>query len=565
LPGLEPITIDTVMSGGGIANEVARDRHLQARILWIDATANVDKINQEGKIYLLVQQIKMAGFNTIVMDVKPLSGQTLYPSAYAPRLTEWKGQNVLDPTFDPLKYMVKDAKEAGLSILVSLNAFSEGHQLFHVGPGYDRPDEQTVIYEPRVLLQSPAGAIRPCSPDINVMPTDEGQIGIFLDPRKLGTMPAHSYGMILAPRNRVLSWFEADQMPTPLVIPKGGALLVGQGLAADFLRSNSFANRVLPYTTVPSLVPIGLRPNRQYPLMMNPNDPAVQDYELKIVREVVSNYPIDGVIYDDRLRYSGLDGDFGPLTQVQFEQFVGRKVTWPVDIYNYSVTTNLVRGIVPGKYFDAWLAFRALTIRNYVARVRALIKGLRPTALLGVYAGSWYGEYQNLGSNWASSDFRAGFWALTNTYRKTGFARLLDFLITGCYYPISTVHQAYAEGAPLGNNVESAGALSNRAVRDATWTYAGIALSDFKDNPGGLLAALSAACATTQGVMVFDLSHDIEPMWPVFTQAFSTPRLAPHTDPAALALVRKRREALDQTKTPEDPVIIMAGAAGVGQ
>jgi hypothetical protein len=565
LPGLAPILIDREMSGGGIANNVARDRRLQARIIWVDATANVEKINSEEKIVGLVAQIKRAGFNTIVLDVKPISGQTLYPSQYAPRLTEWKGQHVLDASFDPLRIMAREAKSNGLSILVSLNAFSEGHQLFHSGPGYDKIAQQTVLYEPRVVLQSTNGTTRPCMGELNALPPDEGQVGIFLDLKKLGPVPTGSYLLVLGPRNIVVAGYDAEHAASIPALPKGGALLIGTGLAGDFLKTNSTPGRKLPYITVPTMVPISERPNRQYPLMMNPNDPAVQDYELQFVRELLSNYPIDGLIYDDRLRYVGLDGDFGPVTQAAFEKFVGHPTQWPTNVYSFTVTTAMNRGISPGPDFDAWLAFRALTLRNYLARVRALMKSVRPTAVLGVYAGSWYGEYWGLGSNWASTEFRAGFWSSTNTYRKTGFARLLDFLITGCYYPIATVHGAMAQGIPMGNCIEAAAALTNRAARDSCWTYSGIALSDFKDNPEGLLEALEAACAVTQGVMVFDLSHDIEPMWPVFAQAFASNRLPPHLDATGLALMRKQREVADLAKTPEAPVIIMAGTSGVGQ
>jgi hypothetical protein len=120
------------------------------------------------------------------------------------------------------------------------------------------------------------------------------------------------------------------------------------------------------------------------------------------------------------------------------------------------------------------------------------------------------------------------------------------------------------KGREIGNTVESAGTLTNRLVRDTSWTYAGIMLSDFKDNPDGLLDAMQAACGSTQGVMVFDLSHDIEPMWPVFAQAFSQPRTAPHDRKDVLALVRQRRAALDKQGIKDPPIIISAGSSGTG-
>src|SRR5512141_2577819 len=91
LAGIPPVLMDTFGYGANIANMVAAKHHLQARMMWIDATANIDRYNTEEKIVSLVQEIKNAGFNTITLDVKPISGQVIYPSQYAPKLTAWKG------------------------------------------------------------------------------------------------------------------------------------------------------------------------------------------------------------------------------------------------------------------------------------------------------------------------------------------------------------------------------------------------------------------------------------------------------------------------------------------
>jgi hypothetical protein len=65
--------------------------------------------------------------------------------------------------------------------------------------------------------------------------------------------------------------------------------------------------------------------------------------------------------------------------------------------------------------------------------------------------------------------------------------------------------------------------------------------------------------------MVFDLSHDIEPMWPVFKQAFVIKAKAPHLSPAVLTDARKRRQALELRGYKERPMIVVAGAPGAGQ
>lgn len=566
LPGAPSIVIDRLLSGGGIANMVARSRGLQSRVIWIDGTANIDRINSEDKLVTLISRIKDSGFNTIIWDGKPISGQTLYPSNMAPRMTKWRAAT-MPIDFDPLRIMSREAKRQGLMLFVSLNAFSEGHQILQVGPGYSKLSQQTVLYEPRVILRSvTGGSVFPCASELNALPTDASQIGIFTDAAKLPKFPiADTFAVSLAPRNRIVDGFDGTMAGTGVpTIPKGGAVLVGRGLAAEFLRRNAVHGRTLPYGAVPSLVPISKRPQREIPLMMNPNNPDVQSYELEIARELVTNYQIDGIVYDDRLRYAGIDGDFGADSRLAFESFVGHKVDWPEAVYTWSIATNLTKGVVPGPEWDAWLAFRALTIRNYLARVRHVLKLANPTAQLGVYSGSDYGSYYAVGSNWGSPDLRAGYWSQTVGYRPTGFAKIIDFLITGAYYRTATVHEALAESAPLGACIEAAGATTNSAVRDQTWCISGISLIDFKDDPAGLLHALAAACAATQGVMVFDLSHNIEPMWPVFSSAFASHVRPVQADPAALAWVRRQRAELDASGAKEPPIIIMDGYAGTG-
>src|SRR5262249_44967274 len=153
---------------------------------------------------------------------------------------------------------------------------------------------------------------------------------------------------------------------------------------------------------------------------------------------------------------------------------------------------------------------------------------------------------------------------LNESYRKTGWAGLADFVVTGCYYKTASIAEANAKGDPIGETVEAAGQFSNPPVNDQARTHAGISLPDFKGHPEDLKKALQAAGATTQGIMVFDLSHDIEPMWPVFTQAFQKPAVPPHTQPEALADVRRQHAAKVAAGVPDPPVILYRGASGTG-
>ena len=151
---LLPVALDDTNDAVGIAQQMARARGLQARIMWIDGTANLNRVNTPEKVAALTTQLRTAGFNTIVFDVKPIVGLTLYPSQFAQKLTTWVGGRTLPLEFDPLAEMVKDAHANGLQIVTSMNVFSEGHRDFKLGPGYSHPEWQTTLYEPSLSIMS---------------------------------------------------------------------------------------------------------------------------------------------------------------------------------------------------------------------------------------------------------------------------------------------------------------------------------------------------------------------------------------------------------------------------
>ena len=550
LPGLPPIFLDRQLQYNGPAKQVCTRYNLEARVMWIDATANIERYNTPEKIVVLVARIKTAGFNTIVFDVKPLSSETVYPSKYAPKLKEWKGKELGD--FDPLGPMCTEARKNNLSIFVSMNAFCDGHRLVNRGPGFNRPDEQSVLYEAKPVVH--VGSMK-------------FEYSTKLDSSKVtflpSTPPPFSYGIPCDRTGRMLE----DGKP----LPKGGFYAASQGLGAAILQGiraqNSLGNGFVTLESEPSFVRIGDSvTDKQYPLMTSPTNPSVRRRLFDIAEEITTNYDIDGIIFDDRLRYSGLNGDFSPLARSLFQQHIGKRIHWPDDVFkfNFSFSTQLNRGIKPGPYYDAWMNWRAGVLHNFVTETRSRIRQIKPKMQLGVYAGSWYGDYQQYGNNWASPAMDAGFWFLTPEYQKTGLAPDLDFLITGCYYPTATGYDALVEGKGVGFTVEGAGTLSYRAAHDQTFVYAGLSLIDFKDNPEGLGKALQAAVASSNGVMVFDLSHDIEPMWSVFEKAFAVPKMPPHLLPGYLAEARRLRTALDRKGFREPPIIIAGGASGVG-
>lgn len=556
-PQLPSVVLDEPNTGYGLAQQLCRERKAQGRLLWVDATANIDRVNTAEKIQTLVAKIKGVGFNTIVFDVKPILGETLYPSKLAPKLTEWVrpwATYKLPADFDPLKVMSAECRKQGLSLIVAFNAFSEGHREFpKKGLAVAKPEWQTVLYENTVAIEGkPLGET----------------LQLLTETTKLPKPTAESYAVALDKDGKLVALFEGAALAA--LTPKaseGGAFLLAVGKdEAVWLRSKKLGESLQP-TVTPRFVRLGEMAQRQVPLMTNPHHPEVRQRLLDILTEVASGYDIDGVIFDDRLRYAALNADFSDLARKDFEAWLGKPVeSWPQDIFRWEVAWPTLerRWAVPGPLYEQWLVFRAQTLKRFVSDAARTVKAVKPSLCFATYVGSWYPDYPELGANWAADDLQAGLHFLSDSYRATGWAGLTDFMVTGCYYKIPTLRDALTVGRNIGDTVEAAGQFSNRAVGDATFVYAGISLEHYKSRPEELKRTLQAACATTQGIMCFDLSHDIEPLWPLFAEAFKTPLPAPHTIPSLLPELRRRRAEKKASGKPEPPVILYRGTSGTG-
>ena len=586
LPNLPPVALDEANNGVGIAQQTARARKLQARVLWIDGTANMNAINTNEKIAALADQIKKAGFNTVVLDVKPIVGFTLYPSKYAPKLTTWKDRTIpLD--FDPLPPMITNCHRNGLQIVVNMNVFSEGHRgdnntVKKQGPGYEHPEWQTILYTAQLKVRpnTPNAPSFPLSQrvnppsgqtsnqSVNQVPANENEIAVYTDAKALPAK-VEGFAVAVSEEGRVIAQVEGKALSLLGSAPWRGAYFVGTGTGANYLRQNAPIGSVLVLDNTPAYVPHA-QLQEQVPLMVAPNRQDVQRRMRDMLREVCTNYDIDGVIFDDRFRYAGINADFSEDTRRQFEAYLapvlaGKPFRWPDDVFRYDFTfPTLARRVTPGPYYDAWLTFRALTLRNWLASAVAVVKSIRPNATVSTYNGSWYGDYAALGANWASDDFSAGFRFLTPTYQKTGYAGLADWITTGCYYPTPTMSDALSSGKSVGATIEAAGQLSNRAINDQAWVYAGLNVADYVEQPQKIKPAVQAALATTQGVMIFDLSYFDAAIWSVFEEAFKEPATAPHAVPGLLTQVRQQRATRKASGVPDPPVIIHNGTPGTG-
>lgn len=259
--------------------------------------------------------------------------------------------------------------------------------------------------------------------------------------------------------------------------------------------------------------------------MLNPADPAVQDYELAILKEFVSKYPgCDGLIFD-RVRFDGMTSDFSDLSRSLFEEYIGQKVeNFPEDVLSwYDEEGNLRSEWARGKYFNQWCEWRAGIIHDFVQTVHKELKAINPDLLIGDYTGAWYPTYYQLGVNWASKDFdpsQTFDWA-TPGYKNTGYAEMLDIYMTGLYYSYitkddvdkatGTKGQSSESGLELSLDycycVEGGAELAEKVTMGVVPVIGSIYVEQYLGEMDKFAPAVEQSLKSTGGVMIFDISH----------------------------------------------------------
>ena len=116
-------------------------------LMWIDAEANFARFQHKDSIDFYLQKIKSLGFTHAIVDVRPITGEVLYDSKFAPRMEEWNGARRGD--FDYLGYFIEKGHKLGLEIHASLNVFCAGHNYFDRGVVYSQhPEWASMVYDP---------------------------------------------------------------------------------------------------------------------------------------------------------------------------------------------------------------------------------------------------------------------------------------------------------------------------------------------------------------------------------------------------------------------------------
>ncbi len=528
---------------GKYSNAVAAAGSLQGRVLWCDAEANLFALDSREKVVGLVQNCRDARITTLVVDVKPLCGLVLYNSKIAPKLREWKGKPY-PADYDLLTTMVEEGKKAGIEVYAAINVFSEGQLDVPGGPAYAHPDWQCVKYEVDRWAHGVTADTYPI--DGANTKAKPGKIILVTKPDSLPKVtPYDALAVAVDSTNKVTAVAEGIAA-SGITLPQGGYALIASGPAGDWLRKNAGVGSPMTVEGKPLFIPVGRSADMHLAVFVNPTNPEVRDYEMSIVREIISNYDVAGIVFD-RMRYPGMYADFGELTRAKFEAWAGEKIErFPEDVMTLSPMPD--GSFTQGKHFPKWMEFRAKQIHDFVDDARKLVRTVKPDAKVAAYVGSWYNSYFDVGVNWASPSHKPPYrWALPS-YQSTGYADLMDWLCTGCYYEYATREEAQAAGASEGASVEAAGQESSQVISDDTWVYASLYVLQYKGQPEAFKRAIEACNSSTQGVMLFDLCYIRDyNWWDLLKQTFGDTTKAPHQIPGLSGKVKDIKHTIEES------------------
>uniref|UniRef100_UPI003217399B alpha amylase family protein n=1 Tax=uncultured Draconibacterium sp. TaxID=1573823 RepID=UPI003217399B len=140
-------------------------------MMWFDAEANFERFSYPDSIDYYLEKINSIGFTDAIVDMRPITGEVLYKSKFAPQMTEWDGFE--RPDFDYLAHFIKKAHELGIKVHVSLNTFVGGHNFFDRGQVYiNHPEWASMVYTPdqgivniMTLKKKYSAMINPINPD----------------------------------------------------------------------------------------------------------------------------------------------------------------------------------------------------------------------------------------------------------------------------------------------------------------------------------------------------------------------------------------------------------------
>lgn len=269
---------------------------------------------------------------------------------------------------------------------------------------------------------------------------------------------------------------------------------------------------------------------------VNPAISAVQERVLNIIKEIVQNYDVDGLILD-YARYADINTDFSDFSKQDFIKFLEEKysdanakyMNFPADIVSSWRNNN--GQIVPntqGTYYKKWLLYRSKVIYDFFVKARQAVKSVKPNVDFGVYVGAWYATYYQMGVNWASQDYdpfndpELRFdWAYPE-YNKTGYAEQLDLLMTGNYFTQLMINDNPASAGMKYHwwSVEGSIKGTKYITRNKVELYGSMDLGNIAwPNKEAISRTMKYILDNTSGgLMLFDLCHIYAPQYNMLKQ-----------------------------------------------
>ncbi|MFH0794644.1 MAG: alpha amylase family protein [bacterium] len=129
--------------------------------VWMDATANFERLSSRAKVRVILDKCVNVGVSGVAVEIRTLSGETMYPSKFAPQLLMWKGASH-SKNHDLLQTVIEEAHKRDLDVFAVVSYVSQGNKVFQTGPIYkDHPEWATVCYDIDVTTSNPTPQIAP--------------------------------------------------------------------------------------------------------------------------------------------------------------------------------------------------------------------------------------------------------------------------------------------------------------------------------------------------------------------------------------------------------------------
>jgi uncharacterized lipoprotein YddW (UPF0748 family) len=117
------------------------------KIMWFDAEANFQRFSNPDSIDYYLEKVHDLGFTDVAVDVRPITGEVLFDTKFAPRMREWKGFKRAD--FDYLGRFIQTSHRLGMKVHATMNVFVAGHNYFDRGLIYSsHPEWASMMYTP---------------------------------------------------------------------------------------------------------------------------------------------------------------------------------------------------------------------------------------------------------------------------------------------------------------------------------------------------------------------------------------------------------------------------------